>query len=199
MAVQHTTLPIFTVRSIRAAAADRTPVKGLTHDFYRYPARFSPAFVASVIEHFTKPGQVVLDPYMGGGTTIVEAYARHRYAVGCDLNSLAVFVAKAKITTLTDQEKNSLLRWAKETVQKLSYNTPISDLSEVICIDRTRNLNIPRSRPAKKLIALAMQSAKRLRTEGARNFAKAVLLNVAQWALHNRKVTPSLTDIRNRI
>jgi DNA methylase len=56
-------------------AHDLQPVTGLTHNFYRYPARFSPAFVRAAIEAFTEPGDYVLDPYMGGGTSLVEAVA----------------------------------------------------------------------------------------------------------------------------
>jgi len=33
-----------------AAARDQAPVTGLTHNFYRYPARFSPRFVRAAIE-----------------------------------------------------------------------------------------------------------------------------------------------------
>jgi hypothetical protein len=36
-------------------ARDAEPVSGLTHDFYKYPARFSPAFVRAAIEAFTDP------------------------------------------------------------------------------------------------------------------------------------------------
>jgi hypothetical protein len=32
-----------------------SPVGGLTHDFYRYPARFSPQFARKAIELFTHP------------------------------------------------------------------------------------------------------------------------------------------------
>src|SRR6266851_5608421 len=78
--------------AVRKAASDRSPITGLTHCFYRYPARFSPQFVSSAIEAFSKPGDIVLDPYMGGGTTMVEAMVRGRRPIGCDLNSLAVFV-----------------------------------------------------------------------------------------------------------
>ena len=53
------------------SALDKSRITGLTHNFYRYPARFSPAFASTAIELFSKPGDVVLDPYMGGGTTIV--------------------------------------------------------------------------------------------------------------------------------
>src|SRR3546814_7370477 len=72
--------------AIRTAALDPSPVAGLTHCHYKYPARFSPKFVASVIEAFSSPGDLVLDPYMGGGTTLVECMSRNRRAVGCDIN-----------------------------------------------------------------------------------------------------------------
>jgi len=47
-------------------------ISGYTHNFYNYPARFSPLFASSAIKHFTKPGDLVFDPFMGGGTTIVR-------------------------------------------------------------------------------------------------------------------------------
>jgi DNA modification methylase len=45
-----------------AAARDTTPVRGLTHGFYKYPARFSPVFAGAAIKAFTQPGDLVLDP-----------------------------------------------------------------------------------------------------------------------------------------
>lgn len=88
------------------AARDRSRVSGLTHNFYRYPARFSPMFAATAIECFSEVGDLVLDPYMGGGTTIVETLAMGRRTVGNDLNSLATFVAKVKTTLLDSQESH---------------------------------------------------------------------------------------------
>ena len=61
---------------LRRAARDQSQIRGLTHCFYRYPARFSPTFAGAAIEAFSRPGQVVFDPFMGGGTTIVEAMVR---------------------------------------------------------------------------------------------------------------------------
>lgn len=50
--------------SLRAAALDTAPIAGLTHRFYRYPARFSPVFAASAIKQFSREGDLVLDPYI---------------------------------------------------------------------------------------------------------------------------------------
>ena len=58
------------------AARDAAPVSGLTHNFYRYPARFSPAFVGEAIFALSSPGDWVMDPFVGGGTTLVEALTR---------------------------------------------------------------------------------------------------------------------------
>src|SRR5687768_16192682 len=121
------------------AARDRSRVVGYTHNFYRYPARFSPTFAAAAIELFSQPGDIVLDPYMGGGTVIVEAAARNRFAVGNDLNTLAVFLARAKTTCLAKSEVEALAEWATAVTPKLNYRSPVSAAS--MEDTRTKNLN----------------------------------------------------------
>jgi hypothetical protein len=99
---------------------------------------------------------------MGGGTTIIESVIRKRRAVGCDLNSLAVFVARAKTTLLSDADANALRRWAEDVVPALSYWSTPHDLTEFICERRTKNLTLPEARPIKKIMALALRSLSRL-------------------------------------
>jgi hypothetical protein len=48
-------LPDDAQAALVAGARDREPVRGLTHSFYKYPARFSPSFARSAIEIFTRP------------------------------------------------------------------------------------------------------------------------------------------------
>lgn len=192
-------IPHSAISRLRRAAHDSAPVMGLTHTFYRYPARFAPNFVGSAIDLFSERGDVILDPYMGGGTAIVEAYVRGRAVVGCDLNSLAVFVTRAKVTALPDEELACVKNWATVIVPALSYHTVSDDLADLICPLRTRNLTIPQARPAKKLIALALLSLREVPSNRAQDFARAVILKVAQWALNNRRSAPSLNEIRARI
>ena len=114
-----------------AAARNAEPVRGLTHDFYKYPARFSPVFVRSAIELLTKPGDLVMDPHVGGGTTLVEARAAGREAVGVDISSLAEFVATVKCTVYSEQELQTLARWSQRVadkvhIQRKSVRSPIT-------------------------------------------------------------------------
>lgn len=78
-------LPSDLEENLIAAARDAAPVRGFTHGFYKYPARFSPVFARAVIQAFTKPADLVLGPHVGGGTSLVEALAAGREAVGLDI------------------------------------------------------------------------------------------------------------------
>ena len=51
-------LPLEAQLALIAGARDLEPVRGLTHGYYKYPARFSPAFVRSAITTFTQPGDL---------------------------------------------------------------------------------------------------------------------------------------------
>src|SRR2546428_1388087 len=95
-------LPAAAQAALIAGARDPEPVRGLTHGFYKYPARFSPSFARAAIQTFTQPTDLVLDNHVGGGTTLVEALALGRHAVGVDISTLAEFVATVK-TTVFDE------------------------------------------------------------------------------------------------
>ena len=96
---------------LREGANDRDYISGLTHNFYRYPARFSPKFATAVIECFSRPGDLIFDPFMGGGTTVVEAMAAGRRVVGSDINSLSLFVCRVKTTPLRPEDVHEIERW----------------------------------------------------------------------------------------
>ena len=54
-----------------------------------YRACFKPQLPAFFIQHLTSPGDVVYDPFMGRGTTPVEAALHDRVPYGCDANPLS--------------------------------------------------------------------------------------------------------------
>src|SRR5947209_12435470 len=68
----------------------------LTHYLFRYPAKFHPPIVRSLIERLTEPGATLFDPFIGSGTAGIEAMVAGRNAVGLDVDPVAVAVARVK-------------------------------------------------------------------------------------------------------
>lgn len=50
----------------------------------------------ALIERYSKPGELVLDPFCGSGTLMVEAVTLGRNAVGSDIDPIAVFISRVK-------------------------------------------------------------------------------------------------------
>jgi putative DNA methylase len=62
--------------------------------------------------------KVVYDPFMGGGTTIVEALRLGCKVVGCDINPVAWFVTKKEIDPFDEKKANTYFNNLNETVGK---------------------------------------------------------------------------------
>jgi len=181
------------------AARDRRPVTGWTHNFYRYPARFSPQFAAGAIASFSRPGDLVLDPYMGGGTSVVEGVVAGRRVVGNDLNTLAAFVAKVKTTSLLSDDVAALQDWAERKVPTFSYYLPKAELTAFVDPQKTKNLSLVRARFIKKAMSAALASIVQLPTLEAKAFARCVVLRVGEWALDGRVRHTPLQEFRSKL
>ncbi|MCH8344009.1 MAG: site-specific DNA-methyltransferase [Planctomycetes bacterium] len=184
-----------TAAALVEGALDRRPVSGLTHNYYRYPARFSPAFARACIETYTRPGQVVLDPFMGGGTTVIEAMVLGRRAIGSDINSLGVFIARVKVSPLSRSERAAVTRWADLVVPSIRCSDAAPLTGRI-----PRNMTMPEARWLRKTISLLLSSLDRkLASDRSRSFARCVVLNVGQWALNGRRRIPTAAEFRERI
>jgi hypothetical protein len=182
-----------------SAARDTSPVSGYTHNFYKYPARFSPKFVRAAIEVFSKPGDLILDPFMGGGTTLVEALALGRHAIGTDINSLAVFVSEVKTTLLDDQELAAIDRWATRSRQRVNMHASSVSFADWADNGYHRHLDTTETWRLRKAIEQALGSVLELGAPKLQAFARCVLLRTAQWALDGRKTLPSVTQFRDSL
>lgn len=178
------------------AARDSQPVNGLTHNFYRYPARFSPTFVRAAIEAFSKPGDLVLDPFMGGGTSLVEALALGRHAVGADISSLATFVSSVKTTIFKKEELERLSSWAENLLTAINVHRHASRSEEYAGAGYYKHLDHSSRWRLRKAIEQAISSAVLLRSDRLELFARCVVLRTAQWALDGRKKLPSISEFR---
>ncbi len=62
-----------------------------------YRGNWPPQLVRNIILKYTKPGELVLDAFMGGGTTLIEAWLLNRHSVGIDVSKLAHQTASARL------------------------------------------------------------------------------------------------------
>ena len=72
-----------------------------SHNFHSFPAKFPPQLPRKFITSLTSPGDVVLDPMVGSGTTTVEALLTHRHGLGFDIDPLAVLLSRSKAANLS--------------------------------------------------------------------------------------------------
>ena len=52
-----------------------------THNVHRYSGKFIPQVASRAISLLTRPGELVVDPYCGSGTTLLEAALLQRKAI----------------------------------------------------------------------------------------------------------------------
>jgi hypothetical protein len=177
------------------AVRSRQPVSGLTHNFYRYPARFSPSFARAAIESFTKPGDLVLDPFMGGGTTLVEAATLGRFGVGSDISSLATFLAKVKTRLYKSADIDILSEW----LRRLDLTVRGKPLKETRWLPYQKHLSDRSTWRIRKVVESALRDLRFLPTANQRALARCILLRTSQWALDCRKQIPTLAQFREQL
>jgi hypothetical protein len=84
------------------------------HGFHSYPARMHPLTARRAIEALSRPGELVLDPFCGSGTVLVEARLAGRAAIGVDANPLAIRLATLKARGVSAEERARLVEAARQ-------------------------------------------------------------------------------------
>ncbi len=69
-----------------------------SHDLHAFAAKFPPQLPRAFIRALTNPGDIVLDPMMGSGTAVVEAFLEGRRGIGLDIDPLALRLSHVKTT-----------------------------------------------------------------------------------------------------
>jgi SAM-dependent methyltransferase len=78
---------------------------------HRYFARRPYSVFSELVRHYSTPDDVILDPFCGGGVTLVEGALLGRRVVGFDINPLAAFITRMEVA---DVELDGL-KQAQET------------------------------------------------------------------------------------
>lgn len=120
----------------------------LTHTFHKYAGKFIPQIPRWALKRHLaqRRGAVVLDPFVGSGTTLVECLLNGQRGFGIDIDPLARLIAKVKTTPLPQRRLRKIVReieskldrrregWLRPSIPSLNHwFTPqaVEDLSAV--------------------------------------------------------------------
>lgn len=90
-----------------------------------------------ILDLFTKNGDVVMDPFMGSGVTLIESLKKkyNLKSIGIDINDVPIFLCKTSLTKLPDSAITELNK-LKEKVKKLNIhyytNCPVCNNNKAI-------------------------------------------------------------------
>ena len=68
-----------------------------------YRGNWPPQLARNLILRYTKKGEAVVDLFVGGGTTLIEAWLAGRKSLGIDINPFAIKMTKARLDEMADK------------------------------------------------------------------------------------------------
>lgn len=90
-----------------------------THDA-KWRGNWSPYIPRNLILRYSKEGDLILDQFAGGGTTLIEAKLLNRNIIGSDINDIALERCKEKCDFSLDDRKLGTVAFHKEDARNLS-------------------------------------------------------------------------------
>lgn len=88
------------------------------HNIALYPCKYISELPRWAIRNYSKEGEVVLDPFIGGGTTFIEAMKLKRNCLGIDYNPYARLVSEVKSTIIDERSLMSEYRLLIEKIKQ---------------------------------------------------------------------------------
>ncbi|MGB6673463.1 MAG: DNA methyltransferase [Candidatus Nitrosopolaris sp.] len=104
-----------------------------THGYHPYSAKYIPQIPNRLISVFSEKNDLILDNFVGSGTTLVESKVLGRNAIGVDINPLACLISKVKTTVIkkpTMREISNFLISLQRDIVHLRRYTTLSSLEE---------------------------------------------------------------------
>src|SRR3990170_825547 len=88
------------------------------HSLHPYLGKFIPQLVEVFLERYFSPGDCIYDPFVGSGTTLIEANVFGADALGCDISAFNCLLSRMKTSRYSLGELELALRGAVEEARR---------------------------------------------------------------------------------
>ncbi|WP_157042724.1 DNA methyltransferase [Roseiflexus castenholzii] len=152
-----------------------------SHNIHSFPAKFPPQLPRKFIQALTLPGETVLDPMMGSGTTVLEAFLLGRRGIGFDIDPLAVMLAKAKVSPISHHDA---VIWSREIISNaresfFSQKRVLYNEIDRMWDEETREfVDYWFSREVQLALTALVVEINRINDENLRNFFNVILSSI---------------------
>lgn len=113
------------------------------HRLHPYLGKFIPQLAEVFIRKYFHPGQTILDPFCGSGTTLVQANELGVHSIGYDISAFNVLLSRAKVRYYNlERVRFEVLDALKKLEEITQNNTQLQlwdDLKSKICIPDSDN------------------------------------------------------------
>lgn len=154
----------------------------LTHWIYPYKGKYHPQMIRSLLNIIRlKPGETVLDPFIGSGTTAVEAQLLGINCIGIDVSRLCTLMSKVKTESI----------YAFEEVKRLAGSVAPSNVESVQSdLMRKRSWEAAKDERVRNFYQIAEMIAHSDESRRGKDFVKSFYENID-------KMMESVNDYRN--
>jgi DNA modification methylase len=97
-----------------------------------YRGNWSPRLVRNLLLRYTKPKQWILDPFVGGGTTLIEAWLNGRRSLGVDISPFAVEMTSQRLTQLKNRSYEMKKRKLEDNFKPILEQGDSRDLLAIV-------------------------------------------------------------------
>jgi DNA methylase len=172
------------------------------HSLHPYLGKFIPQLVEVFLTRYFSPGDCLYDPFVGSGTTLVEANVFGAGGVGCDISAFNCLLSRVKTARYSLGELELDLRGTLEEARRNPHRGPLEAsewlsqwyaphaLAELLSYrEAASHLAPPHDEVARVILSRAARSA-RLTTHFDLEFPKAPTTEAYYCLKHKRQCRP---------
>ncbi|MDT2597445.1 DNA methyltransferase [Enterococcus dongliensis] len=132
----------YDIISLKRTIKDLTPTsKNPIYNTHLYWSQKSFNVIDSLITHLSSKGDIIFDPFMGSGVTIIESVknTQSRIGIGCDINEMPKFIVHNILKDIPNSNLDKIFMDFKNKLEKLNiyYETQCPNCKSSATITKT--------------------------------------------------------------